>query len=160
MRFNSSQFRNIIFGSEDSLVSTLGVLFGVASANVEKQTIILTGLIVIAVEALSMGAGSFLSETSANEYDESSTDNSNPVTDGVLMFISYFVSGFIPLFPYVVFEVHVAMVVSIMSSLATLFILGFIPKKSLTGGFRMATIAGIAILIGFVIAKVFGTHTA
>ena len=53
---------------EDSLVSTVGLLSGVAVANVPMTTILLTGLILIFVEAISMAAGSFLSEYSAEGY--------------------------------------------------------------------------------------------
>ncbi|KKS14240.1 MAG: hypothetical protein UU72_C0051G0009 [candidate division WWE3 bacterium GW2011_GWB1_41_6] len=54
--FTPEYFRNLLFGAEDSLVSTVGVLFGVASSSAyTQQQILVTGLIVIAVEALSMG---------------------------------------------------------------------------------------------------------
>ena len=51
--------RNFIFGVEDSLVSTVGLLSGVAVANVDQATIFLTGMVLIFVEAFSMGVGSF-----------------------------------------------------------------------------------------------------
>lgn len=160
MKLKPDYFRNIIFGSEDSLVSTLGVLFGIAAGNVDRNTIIFTGFVVIAVEAMSMGAGSFLSETSAKEVNDGYEADARPVMDGVLMFVSYLISGFIPLTPYILFDVGTAMVVSIFASLTALFILGYFPKKNLRGGVRMTTIAGTAILIGYIVAKVFGTYTA
>ena len=50
-------FRNFIFGVEDSLVSTVGLLSGVAIAGVPSRTILLTGVVLILVEAFSMAAG-------------------------------------------------------------------------------------------------------
>jgi VIT1/CCC1 family predicted Fe2+/Mn2+ transporter len=46
--------RNFIFGVEDSLVSTVGLLSGVAVAGVASRTILLTGVVLIFVEAFSM----------------------------------------------------------------------------------------------------------
>ena len=56
--------RNLIFGAEDSLVSTVGLLSGIAIGGVPKSAIILTGIVLIFVEAFSMGVGSYLSEYS------------------------------------------------------------------------------------------------
>ena len=57
---NTSYYRNFVFGVEDSLVSTVGLLSGISIAGVTNKTIIMTGVILIFVEAVSMGAGSFL----------------------------------------------------------------------------------------------------
>ena len=55
-------FSSFIFGVEDSLVSTVGLLSGVAVAGVNRSGIFVTGVILIFVEAFSMGVGNFLSE--------------------------------------------------------------------------------------------------
>ena len=95
----ATYFRNFVFGVEDSLVSTVGLLSGIAIAGVAQKTIFLTGIVLIFVEGFSMAAGSFLSEASAEEY--SARQNVSPrhsALAGVVMFVSYFVAGFIPLF--------------------------------------------------------------
>src|SRR3989338_159296 len=98
-----SYFRNFIFGVEDSLVSTVWLLSGVAIAGVPRTTILLTGLVLIFVEAFSMAAGSFLCEYSAEGYVSGvdSPTKSNLIS-GVIMFFSYLVSGFIPLSSYLI----------------------------------------------------------
>ena len=53
-------FSSFIFGVEDSLVSTVGLLSGVAVAGVTRTDIFITGIILIFVEAFSMGVGNFL----------------------------------------------------------------------------------------------------
>ena len=63
--------RNFTFGVEDSLVSTVGLLAGIALAGVGRETIVVTGLVLIFVEAFSMGVGSLLSEQSVEEYESS-----------------------------------------------------------------------------------------
>jgi VIT1/CCC1 family predicted Fe2+/Mn2+ transporter len=59
--------RNVVFGVEDSLVSTVGLLSGIAAESQSHAAILSTGVIYICVEALSMAVGSFLSEESAQE---------------------------------------------------------------------------------------------
>ena len=149
-----SFFRNFIFGVEDSLVSTVGLLSGIALATVPGETILLTGTVLIFVEAFSMAAGSYLSESSADGYasGKDSPANGN-IADALVMFFSYFVSGFIPLFPYAVWPVELALKVSISSSVAALFLLGLLSAalsgtKLLKSGIRMAIIGGMAIVVG------------
>ena len=56
--------RNFTFGVEDSLVSTVGLLAGIAFAGVNAGTVVLTGAVLIFVEGFSMAVGSLLSEQS------------------------------------------------------------------------------------------------
>lgn len=151
-KYNTEYFKSLVFGAEDSLVSTLGVLFGVASANMSKRSILVTGLIIISVEAISMGVGSFLTETSAHEVN--GVDNADkPSMDGLIMFTSYFLFGFVPLVPYILFSAPIAKFVSLVITLITLFLIGFLPTKKLKAGFRMAFLAGIAVVVGFSIGR-------
>ena len=155
-------FRNFIFGAEDSLVSTVGLLSGVAIAGVPSKTILLTGMVLILVEAFSMAAGSFLSEHSADAFvKQAEAELRVPIIGGVIMFVSYFVSGFIPLAPYLMAEPSQALKWSIGLSMLALFILGFAGGRlSRTnvwrGGLRMAMIGGIAIALGVIAGRIIG----
>jgi vacuolar iron transporter family protein len=63
--------RDVVFGLEDSLVSTLGTVTGVAVATHDAYIVLLTGTVLVCVEAVSMSAGSYLSSKSATElYEE------------------------------------------------------------------------------------------
>jgi VIT1/CCC1 family predicted Fe2+/Mn2+ transporter len=152
---NSLYIRNFIFGVEDSLVSTVGLLSGVASTGVATDT----GAVLIAVEALSMGMGSFLSEESAEEYEVQHEVRVNkPIIGALVMFVSYFVAGFIPLLPYVMYSREMAFYHSIGYSLLTLFILGFVSAKlfrvnMLKKGLQMLTLGAIAIVAGILIGQ-------
>src|SRR3989344_3322331 len=87
--------RNLVFGVEDGLVSTVGLLSGIAIAGVERDTIFLTGMVLIFVEAFSMAAGSFLSEFSAEEYAlQREVSGRTPFFNGLIMFWSYLLAGF------------------------------------------------------------------
>lgn len=152
--------RNFIFGVEDSLVSTVGLLSGVAAAGVAKQTIFLTGTVLVCVEALSMATGSFLSEHSAEEYEshrEVSAQKS--IYASIIMFVSYFLTGFIPLFPYLFYSREEAFGLSIAFSLGALFLLGVISGlllhiSWLRKGIEMFLLGGIAIIIGIVVGNI------
>ena len=114
--------RNFIFGVEDGLVSTVGVISGIAIAGMPKFTILATGIILIFVEAFSMGAGSFLSEHSAKEYESKKHSRSKTqIIGGIIMFFSYFIVGLIPLFPYALLNIKFAFWLSIISSILALF---------------------------------------
>lgn len=62
--------RELVFGLEDGLVSTLGAVAGVAAGTADGRIVVLSGLVLIAVEALSMAAGSYLSSKSHREMLE------------------------------------------------------------------------------------------
>lgn len=61
--------REVVFGMEDGMVSTLGALTGIATATNDHFTIVLSGLVVIAVESISMGVGSYLSNKSEKDVN-------------------------------------------------------------------------------------------
>lgn len=166
--------RNFIFGAEDALVSSVGALFGLAASNLyTQQQLISAGLVVISVEALSMGVGSFLTEESVIEVDEnhghegnngadtteavstieSEKERKHTILGGIIMFLSYLFTGAIVLLPYIFIDVQIAKFVSIAITLAILFFLGCLPTKRFKSGLRMLVVAGLAILVGFAVAQ-------
>lgn len=154
MRAATTYLRNFIFGVEDSLVSTVGLLTGVAIAGVEREIVLLTGVVLIVVEALSMAAGSFLSEASAEEFAGRGEEaQSHSIRGGLVMFVSYFAAGFVPLAPYFFIVGPVAIYLSVIFSLTALFMLGVV-SGSLAGGqlfkrgLRMMLVGGLATAAG------------
>lgn len=146
--------RSFIFGVEDSLVSTVGLVSGVAAAGVDRAVILITGLILIFVEAFSMGVGSILAETSAEEFIFHKSDGARVMAmSGLIMFVSYFLAGFVPLLPYLFFSVSRAFPMSIAVSLAALFILGYASARKFgadarKSSWRMLILGGLAIFAG------------
>lgn len=154
-------FRNFIYGVEDSLVSTVGLLSGIAIAAVPKHTILLSGVVLIFVEAFSMSVGSYLSEHSAEEYmkSEGGDKSEHSIGAAIIMFFSYFVSGFVPLAPYLILDnIRQAFWWSIIVSLIALIILGAITARiskenKLKSALRMFVFGGIAIALGVVVGQ-------
>lgn len=162
----SSLIRNFTFGVEDSLASTVGLLSGVASAQASNQMIILTGLVLIFTEALSMGVGSFLSEQSVSEYkNHKDVSLKSSVPGAVIMFVSYLIAGLLPLSPYVLFPMPYSLYLSIAASLVGLGFLGYLnarfskvnPTKLIV---RMLILGGLVAIAGVFIGdllKGYGT---
>src|SRR3989344_7305440 len=65
-----SIIREIVFGMEDGLVSTMGAVTGIAAASQNHFIVILSGVVIIAVESISMGVGSYLSTKSERAMEE------------------------------------------------------------------------------------------
>ncbi|MCF6276429.1 MAG: VIT1/CCC1 transporter family protein [Candidatus Magasanikbacteria bacterium] len=152
--------KNFIFGVEDSLVSTIGLISGVAITGVARGTIIITGIILIFVEATSMGIGSLLSEHTAEEYSKKkNTPFGTSIVAGSIMFVSYFLAGFIPLSPYLFLESMTAFWVSIVFSLVALFVLGVVSGKifkinKIRKGLEMLLLGGLGVLVGVIVGVI------
>lgn len=154
MKLSSENIRNILFGIEDSLVSTSGFLFGLAAADYTKSQVFVAGIIIITVEAVSMGAGAFLTEEETVEIDSKRKEEESPIKDGLLMLVSYFIAGFIPLTPYLLFNTFQAQLISLGASTIALYFLGYLPTKKVKSGLRMVIIASIAASVGFLVGSI------
>jgi VIT1/CCC1 family predicted Fe2+/Mn2+ transporter len=154
MKTSALYLRTIIFGIDDSLVSTVGFLAGISVAGVPRSTIALIGIVYAMVEAFSMATGDFLSEESAEEYmSKSSVNNRSSMISAILMFISSALTVSIPLVPYLIFSSGTALFVSSGASILGLFILGMLSAHFshlpiIWRGARMALLGGAAILMG------------
>jgi VIT1/CCC1 family predicted Fe2+/Mn2+ transporter len=151
--------RNVVFGVQDSLVSTVGLVSGVASAQVGRSTLLLTGFVLVAVEAFSMAVGSFLSDASERELRmHRDVRLGSSVWGGFVMLVSYLAAGFLVLAPYLLLPDGGAFGWSIAVSLVALFVLGAASGR-LAGlpvvrrGIRMALLGGIATLLGIWVAS-------
>ncbi len=153
-RSGALYLRTIVFGINDSLVSTVGFLAGISVAGVPRATIVLTGIIYALVEAFSMAMGDFLSEESAEEYEsESDVSERPPAIAGVFMFLSSALAALIPLMPYLIFSGGTALLVSALASISGLFIVGMLSARLshlpvVWRGARMALLGGAAIVMG------------
>jgi len=212
--------RDAIFGLEDGMVSTLGALTGVAVGSQDHFVVVLTGLVVVAVESTSMGVGAFLSSRSFRQIEEGRlTEEKKQIkydlpgekkellamyladgwpkalaekmtitacknrhllikemsyrelglfkipkkqhlANGVFMFFAYVIGGFVPLSVYLLLPIKQALVVSLLVTLAGLFILGLVTanlaKRSWwRSGLSMMLLAGVAVIIGYVVGWIF-----
>lgn len=66
---SSSLLREVVFGMEDGMVSTMGAITGIAIGTSDRFVIILAGFVIVSVESVSMAVGSYLSNKSEQAMD-------------------------------------------------------------------------------------------
>ena len=109
-----------------------------------------------------MAAGTFLTESSVEDYvRQRDVTTKMPFNVGIVMFLSYFVSGFVPLGPYVFLPVATAFPVSVALSILALFVLGAWSAgmsriSVMKNALRMAVIGGGAIVVGILAGRLVG----
>jgi vacuolar iron transporter family protein len=147
--------RSVLFGCEDGLVSTTGAVVGIAAGSADKEVVVLAGLVVIAVEALSMGAGQFLSEKAVHQLNPGS-HRDNIIMGALLMFAAYSLAGLIPLAPYLLWPLATAVPASLILALLALFGLGYakgrlIKVPPVKSGLEILIVGGLAAVLGLLL---------
>lgn len=158
-RIAPDYIHSIFFGVEDSLVSTTGALAGIAISANSKELILVTALVIIAVESTSMGASEFLSEETEEDIEKQKMP-ANPKISGLLVFVAYVLAGLVPLMPYLLLPHLTAIPFSIGCALVGMVILGIIKgkvtkKSSLRSAGEVLIIGGIATAIGVAVGLIF-----
>jgi 4-hydroxybenzoate polyprenyltransferase len=113
--------RNLIYGLEDSLVSTTGLVIGVSLAGMQNRQVLTSGIILVLVESLSMAFGSFVSEDSFMTQSGLRPTWDVVVTYAGVMLTSYVAAGTLPLLPFAL-DLPNAWMWSAATSLAALFL--------------------------------------
>jgi predicted membrane protein (TIGR00267 family) len=214
-----TRLREAVFGTQDGLISTLGALTGIAAGTRSGEAVVVAGLVIIIVESLSMGAGSYLSSKSQREYlerllrEEAEEIRSDPekerqeiwemyrsrgyadqeieliakrlmsnpkllledmahkelgiapatleepLGNAFVMGTAYVVGGAVPVLPYLLLPIHTAMPVSVLGTLAALFLFGGLKGRVVKqswwrSGVEMLGVAGLAAAAGFFVGRV------
>ena len=158
-------YREIIFGLEDSLVSTIGVVIGIAAGTDSRYIVILSALVVIVVESLSMSAGTYLSNKSEMELELASGKHGflsrrhlviQSISDSLFMGISYITGGFISVLPFFVLQPAAAILPSAALSVTALFFIGYTKgclakTNPLRSGLEMSLVSLTAALLGYLL---------
>ena len=160
---NLEYLRSTIFGVEDSLVSTTGLIAGLSVGSDNKDIVLLGGIVAIVIEAVSMGAGEYLSDDAVQELDKLKRHRDKPLVSGSLMFSSYLLAGAIPLSPVIFFEYPTSLFLTILLALSGLFLLGYLKGRLLhshpwRSGTKIFVVGGLAALIGLVVGLIFRVH--
>lgn len=158
---NKEYFRSSIFGIEDALVSTTGMVVGISAGSSNPRFVVMASLVTVIVEALSMGAGEYLSEKSVNELSSLSRfKHSSRLLGGIIMFVSYFLAGLVPVIPMLLFEYPQSAFIGTFMALVGLYTLGFIKGRvvgisSVRSGFQVLLVGGLATLAGLIVGILF-----
>ena len=150
-------YRETIFGLEDSIVSTLGVVVGIAAGTDSRYIVVLSATIVVVVESLSMTAGTYLSNKSEMEINHTRADIvRRSLTDSLSMAVSYVLGGVISVLPFFFFSPLNAIVPAVVLSVVLLFSIGYIKGKMakinpVRSGLEMSLVSLTAALLGYLI---------
>lgn len=148
--------RSVLFGLQDGLVSTTGVVVGITVGAADKPIIILASLVAVTVEASSMAAGQYSSEKAVHQMDKDGKHTDSLILGASLMFASYLISGLVPITPIVLFDLSIAPIISVILAFMALFTVGFIKGRivehhALRSAFEMFIIGGIATALGLIV---------
>jgi VIT1/CCC1 family predicted Fe2+/Mn2+ transporter len=216
----ASRIRELVLGAQDGLVGTVGLLTGLAVANVAggSKTIAVAGFAEMAASALSMAAGVFLSSQAENDLyrgaiaDELAEMEDHPeverlelqylleeegisiddartvseilarhphshvrmtvekelglafgehrtaVGDALVVGAMFIAAAWVPVFPYLAWDVHTALAVSLGATAAALIVVGVLKARiaglrRVQSGLQVLAIGGGAALIGFVVGE-------
>lgn len=156
---NKEYFRSSLFGIEDALVSTTGMVVGISAGSSNPRFVVMAAIVTVIVEALSMGAGEYLTAKSVSELSKRKKSFS-PLFGGLIMFFSYLLAGLVPVAPLVLFSYPLSAFVGTFFALAGLFALGFIKGRvvgvpSVKSGFQVLLVGGLATVAGLVVGILF-----
>lgn len=154
-----ASLREIVFGLEDSIVSTLGAITGIAVGSHNADLVLLSGAVIVVVEAISMSAGSYLSTKSEYELMGRLSPSYSPLRASVVMLCFYFVGGCIPLIPYLLLDLSQALYVAIALGGTALFSLGVwkgivVGRPPLKSGLEMLIVSFVAAMAGYIIGSI------
>lgn len=150
--------RNLTYGLEDSLISTTGLLAGITFAGMPNQYVVIAGIILILVEALSMGFGSMVSEESFLITSKTKYTYGQVVLYALTMFISYVVAGVVVLAPYAL-NLKDSYIVSIVLAIGLLFLLILSIQRDITKAILMTCLGAVILAITILTGKFLDTRT-
>ncbi len=152
--------RSMLFGLQDGLVSTTGVVAGITIGIQDKPIIILAAFVAVTVEATSMAAGQYSSEKAVHQMDKTHSHTDNLFLGALIMFVSYYLAGLVPIIPTILLPIEYSQLVSVPASFAALFLVGFFKGKivrtrALRSAFEMFVVGGIATFFGLIVGHFF-----
>lgn len=158
-KIQKEYLQSAMFGFNDALVSTTGVIVGVSTGVSNKDVVILAGVVTMLVEALSMGSGQYLSSKSAHQLDKTDTVKM-PLISGIIMFVAYFLAGLVPLLAIIFTPMEYGRTIAIVAALVFLLILGYAKGKivgvsPVRSALEVFVIGGLATVIGIVVGNIF-----
>lgn len=157
-KIKDEYLRSSLFGFEDALVSTTGMVVGISIGTSNLKFILLAVFVTISVEAVSMAAGEFLSDEAVHELDKKQRKDNILIAAGV-MFLSYVLGGLIPVVPIIFLPHFQGIIGSITAAFIGLFILGFVKGKivninKIRSALEMLIIGGVAATIGIIVGLI------
>lgn len=144
--------RSGVFGFEDAIISTTGLVIGLSSSTQNKDFILLACFVAIAVAALSASSSELISDETVNEI-EKTKPQINPIMSAAIMFFAYLLGGIIPALPIFIFDFPQSIIGTVVFSIFGFIVLGFIKARFTKGSatksiLQILLIGGASAIIG------------
>lgn len=159
-KIHEDYLRSLMFGLQDGIVSTTGVVAGISAGIDNKAIVVLAALVAVTVEASSMAAGQYSSEKTVHQMDKTGKHTDNLVIGALIMFVSYLIGGSFSIIPTIILNQPLARTLAIVSSFIGLALIGylkghFVGEKPLRSAMELFVIGGLATLIGLLVGLTF-----
>jgi len=159
VKVHEDYLRSALFGLQDGLVSTTGVVVGISTGVENKSIIILAAFVAVTVEASSMAAGQYSSEKAVHQMDKTGRHDDNLLLGALIMFFAYLLAGMVPIIPIIIFDQTVAKVVAIIASFIALFVIGFFKGRLVEhspwrSAIELFFVGASATLIGITVGQI------
>jgi VIT1/CCC1 family predicted Fe2+/Mn2+ transporter len=160
----ASLYRNVAFGVQDAVVTTMGVI--AASASIPDVNVFSAGLVSVIASAFSMAIGAYQSERSAelaSARDDVDISRSELTGSALVMFVSYLVTGSLIVFPWKFTKdqrgravaISVAIAATLLAASAA-FVSQGMPSEHIAGNVaEMLALALVAVAGSYMISKFF-----
>lgn len=152
----ASLIRDVVVAGNDGVVTTFAVVAGSLGASLSPSVVLILGFANLFADGLSMSTGAFLGVKSELEFEHQKLGK-KPFENGITTFISFVISGFIPLFPYL-FKIDNAFTISSILVCLTLLIIGvfrgIVTKKNvLSTVIENIIIGGVSAVVAFAVGS-------
>ena len=150
--------RSLMFGLQDGIVSTTGVVVGISTGVNNKEIVVLAALVAVTVEATSMAAGQYSSEKAVHQMDKSGKHSDDLFIGALIMFIAYMIGGSFSIIPTIIFDQSTGRILAVASAFIGLFVIGYIKghiveHKPLRSAVELFIIGAIATAIGVIVGN-------
>lgn len=152
----ASLIRDVVVAGNDGVVTTFAVVAGSLGASLSPSVVLILGFANLFADGLSMSTGAFLGVKSELEFEHQKLGK-KPFENGLTTFVSFVVSGLIPLFPYL-FKIDNPFAVSSILVCMTLLIIGvfrgMVVKKNIVRTvIENILIGGVSAVVAFVVGN-------
>lgn len=152
----ASLIRDVVTAGNDGVVTTFAVVAGSLGASLSPSIVLILGFANLFADGLSMATGAFLGVKSELEFEHQKLGK-KPFENGLTTFVSFVVSGLIPLLPYL-FKMNNAFIVSGFLVCLTLMVIGvfrgIVTKKNMIRTIiENISIGGISAVVAYVVGK-------
>lgn len=158
----ASLFRDAVFAANDGIVTTFAVVAGSYGAGFATNVVITLGFANLIADGISMATGIYIGTKSESEYEKRHNNphwkQDVPLVQGIVTFISFCISGFVSLIPYI-FNFTNPIYYSVAFMAVYLFMIGIVrgrlvSKNVITTAFETLAVGGLASVAAFLVGVI------